>query len=90
MNFLCYPIWRSLDAFAGDHRLNHVQDWAARHLESIGVCIEQDIRGLDLSDDRLESVLRYLSEDRAWRNFERAMSQRQLLNFPLEIYNKHG
>jgi hypothetical protein len=57
-----------------DHRLNHVQDWAERHLESIGVSIEQDIRGLDLSDDRLESVLRYLSEDRAWRNFEREMS----------------
>jgi transposase len=76
-------VWLGHILSQADHRLNHVQAWAERHLESIGVSIEKDIRGLDLSDDRLESVLRYLSEDSAWRNCERAMSQRQLQVYDL-------
>jgi transposase len=76
-------VWLGHILSQADHRLNHVQDWAERHLESIGVSIGQDIRGLDLSDDRLESILRYLSQDSAWRNFEREMSQRQLQVYDL-------
>lgn len=51
-------VWLGHILSQADHRLNHVQAWAERHLESIGVSIDKDIRGLDLSDDRLESVLR--------------------------------
>jgi hypothetical protein len=35
-----------------------------------------------MSDDRLESLLRYLSEDEPCREFEKDLSQRQL-----QVYN---
>lgn len=65
-----------------DHCLSHVQVWAEHRLESLGILLGQDIRGLDMSDDRLESLLRYLSEDEPWRDFEKDLSQRQL-----QVYN---
>jgi transposase len=66
-----------------DHRLNPVQNWLEHHLETVGVSLDQDLRGLDLSDDRLEGLLRYLSKDSAWESFEQALSQRQLQVYDL-------
>lgn len=66
-----------------DHRLSHVQPWVEHHLETLGVSLEQDLRGLDLSDDRLESLLRYLSKDSPWMSFEEALSQRQIQVYDL-------
>jgi transposase len=71
-------VWLSHILSQADHRLNPVQDWLEHHLETVGVSLDQELRGLDLSDDRLESLLRYLSKDSAWESFEQALSQRQL------------
>jgi transposase len=71
-------VWLSHILSQADHRLNPVQDWLEHHLETVGVSLDQDLRGLDLSDDRLEGLLRYLSKDSAWESFEQALSQRQL------------
>jgi transposase len=71
-------VWLSHILSQADHRLNPVQDWLEHHLETVGVSLDQELRGLDLSDDRLESLLRYLSKDSAWKSFEQALSQRQL------------
>lgn len=71
-------VWLSHILSQADHRLNPVQDWLEHHLETVGVSLDQDLRGLDLSDDRLEGLLRYLSKDSAWESFEQALSKRQL------------
>ncbi|MBE9507612.1 MAG: hypothetical protein IMY86_06130, partial [Chloroflexi bacterium] len=59
-----------------DHRLNHVQPWAAKRLETLRGCAQQLVRALDFSDDRLGGVLRALSDDERWEDFESALNQR--------------
>jgi transposase len=78
-------VWLSHILSQADHRLNHVQPWLEHHLETVGVILDQDLRALDVSDDRLESVLRYLSQDSPWRNFEQALSQRQIQVYDLKV-----
>jgi transposase len=45
-------VWLAHILSQADHRLNPVQDWLEHHLETVGVSLDQDLRGLDLSDDR--------------------------------------
>lgn len=66
-----------------DHRLNHAQPWAEKRLETLGQCIGQVVRDLDFSDDRLEIVLRALSDDSQWEVFEGALNQRLLRVYDL-------
>ena len=50
-----------------------------RHQENLQGSLHQLVRALDLSDDRLEGVLRYLSQDELWRGvFETTLSQQQM------------
>lgn len=37
----------------GDHRLNQVQDWAAKRAETLKTCLSSDVRALDFADDPL-------------------------------------
>ena len=47
-------------------------------------CIGQPVCSLDFSDDRLQGVLRALSEDERWDSFEGALNQRLLRVYELE------
>lgn len=76
-------VWLSHILSQADHRLNRVQSWVEHHLETLGESLEQELRGLDLSDDRLEILLRYLSRDSPWRSFEKSLSRRQLQVYDL-------
>jgi transposase len=67
-----------------DHRLNQVQDWAATRVETLGICLEADIRALDFSDDRLAIGLDLLSDDQAWVQFEMALNQRTVRVYDLK------
>ncbi len=58
-----------------DHRLNHVQAWAAKRLETLKGCTQQAVRDLDFSDDRLGSILCALSNDGRWDSFESELNQ---------------
>ncbi len=58
----------------GDHRLNHVQSWAEKRLETLRGCTGQEVRALDFSDDRLADGLSALSQDAAWEEFEAALN----------------
>jgi transposase len=77
-------VWLSHILSQADHRLNPVQAWVERHQEALALGLQQPVRALDLSDDRLESVLRYLSDDAQWRLFEPALNQRQI-----QVYDLH-
>ncbi len=77
-------VWLSHILSQADHRLNPVQAWVERHQETLQQVLQQPVRALDLSDDRLEGVLRYLSDDAQWALFEPALNQRQI-----QVYDLH-
>lgn len=76
-------VWLCHILSQADHCLNHVQGWVEKHFDSIEMSLDEDLRALDMSDDRLEIVLRYLSKDSAWNSFEQAMNQRHLQVYDL-------
>lgn len=77
-------VWLSHILSQADHRMNKVQSWAEQRIESLGVLVGQQVRALDLSDDRLESVIFNLSKDESWINFEQDLSQQQLQVYDLK------
>lgn len=77
-------VWLSHILSQADHRMNQVQSWAEQRIESLGIILGQEVRGLDLSDDRLESVIFNLSKDESWNSFEQDLSQRQLQVYDLK------
>src|SRR5687767_8055821 len=54
-------IWLSSILSRGDHRLVHVEPWVASRLLTFRSVTGQRVERTDLSDDRLERVLRHLS-----------------------------
>jgi transposase len=68
-------VWLTPVLAQGDHRLNQVQPWAARRLETLRACTGQPVQELDLRDDRLAAVLRTLADEAHWVSFERALGQ---------------
>lgn len=71
-------VWLSHILSEADHRLNHVQAWAEKRLETLSRCTGQPVRALDFSDDRLGEGLHALGDDAAWQAFEGALNQRLL------------
>jgi transposase len=67
-------IWLAHILSQADHRMNQVQAWAERQQHTLCSCSGQDVQVLDLTDDRLAAVLRTLSDDTSWANFERRLS----------------
>ena len=54
-------IWLTHILSEGDHRLNHVAPWAKQRLHMLQACTGQPVHPLDVSDDRLATVLEALS-----------------------------
>jgi transposase len=77
-------VWLSHILSQGDHWLNHVEPWAGGHLTCLQACLGQAVRRLDFSDDRLASVLDYLSADERWQAFERELGQHLI-----RVYDLH-
>jgi transposase len=76
-------VWLTFILSEANHRLSHVQAWAAQRLTLLAECLGQRVRALDLSDDRLAAVLDYLSEDQAWSDYEQALNRRMLRVYEL-------
>src|SRR6266699_3602654 len=67
-------IWLTHVLSQADHRMNHVQPWAERRLETLRACSDGSLEVRDLGDDRLADTLRHLSDDERWRAFEQALT----------------
>nr|WP_238361230.1 IS1634 family transposase [Iningainema tapete] len=67
-------IWLTHILSQADHRLNHVQGWVAKRLETLKMFVGEKLEELDLTDDRLQSLLRYLNRDDDWKRFEAELS----------------
>jgi transposase len=76
-------VWLAHLLSQADHRLNHVQPWAEQRLHTLQALLPLPIQPLDLTDDRLASVLRMLSDDAAWIGFERALTRTTLRVYDL-------
>src|SRR6476620_10731787 len=65
-------LWLSSILSRGDHRLVHVEPWITNRLWTLRKAPGQAVEHLDCTDDRLELVLQYLSDDMRWAQFESA------------------
>src|SRR5437016_5373429 len=50
-------VWLSHILSQANHRLNHVQPWVQQRLATLQSSLEQPVRALDCSDDRLACIL---------------------------------
>jgi transposase len=66
-------VWLTHILSEGDHRMNHVQEWAMRRLETIRSSGLNSFEAGDMTDDRLADVLRMLSSDAHWVAFEQEL-----------------
>jgi transposase len=67
-------LWLTHVLSQADHRMNHVQSWVEQRLETLRGCSDATLEVRDLSDDRLADVLRDLSDDTRWREFEQELT----------------
>ena len=82
-------IWLSSILSRGDHRLVHVEPWVAQRLWTLGATTGQAVKRVDFTDDRLEIVLRHLSDDRRWAAFEAALNQHTVRVYDLSTARVH-
>jgi transposase len=68
-------IWLSSILSRGDHRMVHVEPWVGKRLFTLKAVTGQAVKRVDFTDDRLEIVLRRLSDDPRWAAFESALNQ---------------
>jgi len=76
-------IWLSHILSQADHRLNHVQPWAQKRLETLRGSTGRVVRALDFSDDRLGDALCALSQDGEWEAFEGQLNRHLLRVYEL-------
>jgi transposase len=76
-------VWLAHILSEGDHRLNQVQPWAEKRLETLRGCTGQTLDGLAWSDDRLAGVLTLLSDDQRWSTFETSLNRQTLRVYDL-------
>jgi transposase len=82
-------IWLSSIVSRGDHRLVHVEPWVAQRLWTLRTTTGQAVTRLDFTDDRLEIVLRGLSEDTRWAALESALNQHTVRVYDLSTKRVH-
>ena len=82
-------IWLSSILSRGDHRLVHVEPWVASRLLTLRAVTGQSVERTDVTDDRLERVLRHLSDDPRWRQCETALNQYTLRVYDLSCQRVH-
>ena len=66
------------------HRMEHVQGWVAKHLETLEILTGQKVTELDFTDDRLALCLRKLSFSEHWQKIEFLLGQHSLRVYHLE------
>ena len=82
-------IWLSSILSRGDHRMVHVEPWVSTRLITLGALTGQAVKRVDFTDDRLESVLRYLNHDESWQAFESALNHQTVRVYDLSTERVH-
>ena len=82
-------IWLSSILSRGDHRLVHGEPWVAQRQIILSQVTGEVVRAHEFSDDRLEIVLRLLSDDSRWTAFEAALNQHLVRVYDLRTERVH-
>jgi transposase len=82
-------IWLSSILSRGDHRLVHVEPWVAQRQFTLSHLTGEAVRAHEFSDDRLEIVLRLLSDDQRWAAFEAALNPHLVRVYELRTERVH-
>jgi transposase len=82
-------IWLSSILSRGDHRMVHVEPWVAKRLGTLGATTGQAVTRVDFTDDRLEIVLRRLSDDEQWSAVESALNPHTVRVYDLSTERVH-
>lgn len=75
-------VWLAHILSQADHRMNRVQEWAMRRMETLRGCGMDTVCQQDLTDDRLADILRVFSNDAHWQAFEQ-----ELMGHLLRVYD---
>lgn len=68
-------VWLAFILSQANHRLSHLQPWAAKRLHCLRACVpDEGLQELDFSDDRLALILDALGDDQQFAAFERELS----------------
>jgi transposase len=67
--------WITFILSEANHRMSHVEPWAASRLQTLSQSLGTTVRAVDFSDDRLAAVLDALSDDEAWAGFEQRLNR---------------
>lgn len=76
-------VWLSFILSEANHRLCHVQPWVEGRLLSLQALVDERLRALDFSDDRLAGVLDHLADDEVWAGFETGLGQHTIRVYEL-------
>lgn len=77
-------VWLTYMLSQGDHRLNQVEPWIATHQQTLTQCLGCPVEPRDGTDDRLATVLDYVSVRENWVEFETALKRRVLRVYDLK------
>jgi transposase len=77
-------VWVTCILSAGDHRLSQVEPWVKAHQRPLSRGIGRRVKPRDCPDDRLATVLDYLSLEACWLAFECARNARRI-----RVYHRH-
>jgi transposase len=78
-------VWLAYILSESDHRKSSVEEWAWQHHQTLERLLGQPIRRTEFSDDRLEIVLRRLSQTAAWEALETDLWQATVDVYDLEV-----
>jgi transposase len=67
----------------------HVEPWVSQRLYTLGATTGQTVTRVAFADDRLEIVLRRLSDDTRWAAFESALNQHTVRVYDLQAQRVH-
>src|SRR5215211_1905934 len=77
-------VWLAFLLSEGDHRLSRVEPWGKEHPRTLKRCIDSKVRPRDRADDRLATILAFLSVAAHWGAFERELNQSVLRVYDLQ------
>src|ERR1700704_2017635 len=77
-------VWLAFILSEGDHRLYRVEPWGQAHQRTLSRCLGLEVQPRDLTDDRLATILDYLSVAECWGAFERDLNQSVLRVYDLQ------
>lgn len=78
--------WLSYIVSQADHRLSYVESWVKAHEQTLQRLFPMAVSAQDFTDDRLGSVLTYLSRDAEWQAIEQELGRHivQVYELPQE------